>query len=137
MICANNRHDFQPRTIHSVLKTLFKPRESTHKVHQKGVNPHKRYPDEYYKQVFISKKTDENVKFVQDVEKVSKKEAARLLIDAGWESYLTKKVEINRQERLRAKELNKRIGLTVFMREFMKYCHERGINLTANWTIKE
>ena len=58
---------------------------------KKGVNAHQRYPDEYYRNIYFDKPMFDGIELVSKIEKISKKQAAYLLIEAGFKYYIGKK----------------------------------------------
>jgi len=71
------------------MKSTFKARSLTRSLMvflgiKKGVNPHTRYPDAYYGRVFFDKRMFEGIELVGKIEHLSKKKAARLLIERGF-----------------------------------------------------
>jgi len=75
-ILQNSRHAFQLRSINNAIKPLLRP-------HGRVVNTPQLYEDDYYRQVFLKKQMFEGVDLVSIVEKISKKQATHLLLEAG------------------------------------------------------
>ena len=71
------------------------------------------------------------------LEKISKKQAAHLLIEAVFSYWYGQKVKQNIKNREAARKLSQKLKITRFMRELKKYCKEQGINLQSDWTIKD
>ena len=54
---------------------------------------HKRFPDEYYKSVYLSKKMFDGVELVARVENLSKKKAVEFLLETGFSRYMGDKLK--------------------------------------------
>ena len=96
---------------------------------KKGVNPHTRYPNEYYGRVAFTKQMFDGFELVSKIEKISKKQAAHLLIEAGFKYYIGVKIKEDIRNRLAAKELNRKVKLTRFVLEFRRFAKERGMDI--------
>jgi hypothetical protein len=79
----------------------------------------------------------EGVAFVAKYEKLSKKQAAHLLIEAGFKYYIIEEIKQDARARIKARELNQKVKITRFVLLFQKFCQEAGINMTTDWNIKE
>jgi hypothetical protein len=66
---------------------------------------------------------------VSKIEKISKKQAAHLLIEAGFKYYIGEKIKEDIRNRLAAKELNRKVKLTRFVLEFRRFAKERGMDI--------
>jgi hypothetical protein len=95
-----------------------------------GVNPHARYPDTYYRNIWLNKQMFDGVELVGKIEKISKKQAAHLLIEAGFKYYIGEKIKEDIRNRLAAKELNRKVKLTRFVLEFRRFAKERGMDIS-------
>jgi hypothetical protein len=93
---------------------------------KKGVNPHTRYPDAYYGRVFFDKRMFEGIEWVARIERLSKKKAARLLIERGFSSYIGEKMKIE----LAIRELERKPKLTRFVLELRRLAKERGMDIS-------
>ena len=79
----------------------------------------------------------DGVGLVAKIEKISKKQAEHLLIEAGFSYYISEKIKQDIKNRETAKKLNQKLKMTHFMLEFRKFSKERGINLKTDWSIEE
>jgi hypothetical protein len=95
----------------------------------KGVNPHTRYPDEYYGRVAFNKQMFDGIELVSKIERINKKQAAHLLIEAGFKYYIGEKIKEDIKNRLAARELNQKVKLTRFILEFRRFAKERGMDI--------
>jgi hypothetical protein len=59
---------------------------------KKGVNPYTRYPDAYYGRVAFDKAMFQGIELVAKIERMSKKKAARFLIEEGFRKYIGNKL---------------------------------------------
>jgi hypothetical protein len=111
--------------LHSVTRSLM-----VLFVTKKGVNPHKRYPDAYYGRVAFDKPMFQGIELVAKIERLSKKKAARLLIERGFSSYMGEKVkeEIDRQRvRRENHQIKSPSRFAVLLR---KIARERGMDIS-------
>jgi hypothetical protein len=93
---------------------------------KKGVNAHQRYPDEYYRNIYFDKKMFDGIAWVAKFERMSKKKAARLLIERGFSSWFGEKIKEDRALR----ELESKPHLTRFILEFRKFAREHGMDIS-------
>jgi hypothetical protein len=96
---------------------------------KKGVNPHTRYPDAYYKRIYFAKNMFEGIELVSKIEHLSKKKAAHFLIERGFRSYIGEKLKEAIQNELAARELQQKPHLTRFVLELRKFAKERGMKI--------
>jgi hypothetical protein len=72
------------------------------------------HKDEYYRDYYFNEKLSNGIELVAQIERVTKKQAAELLMKAGLSSYMgsmiSKQIEIDRI----ARELNQKIKMTRF-----------------------
>jgi hypothetical protein len=97
---------------------LFAPKKDT--------NAHRRFPDAYYRNIYFDKGMYEGIAWVAKFEKVSKKKAARLLIERGFSSWLGEKIK----EELAIKELESKPHLTRFVILLRKFAKEHGMDIS-------
>jgi hypothetical protein len=97
---------------------------------KKGVNPHTRYLDAYYGRVAFDKPMFQGIELVAKIERTTKKNAARLLIERGFSSYMGEKLREAIQNELAARELRQKPHLTRFVLELRKFAKERGIDIS-------
>ncbi len=118
----NKKRKLTPRTITRKITALFSPRIEG--------NPQKRYPDAYYKHVYVSKPMFNGIELIARFEKISKKQAAHLLLEAGFKYYVGEKIRKDIEARTAAKKLNQKIQVSKFIMELEKYCREQGIDIS-------
>ncbi|MCX6002876.1 MAG: hypothetical protein NTX46_00265 [Chloroflexi bacterium] len=68
------------RSLIRSLGALFAP--------NKQLSPNQRVPDTYYKMIWFDKQMFAGIDFVSKAEKISKKKAARKLIELGYSKYM-------------------------------------------------
>jgi len=117
------------------MKIIFKAGSLTHSlmalfVSKKGVNPHKRYPDAYYGRIAFDKPMFHGIELVAKIERMTKKKAARLLIERGFSSYMGEKITEQIESERAARELNQKAKLTRFVTILRKYARERGMDIS-------
>jgi hypothetical protein len=95
-------------------------------VTKKGVNPHTRYPDAYYGRIFFDKRMFDGIEWVARIERVSKKKAARLLIERGFSSWMGEKIKTE----LAIKKLEDNPHLTRFVIELRRFAKQRGMDIS-------
>ena len=93
---------------------------------KKQLSTYKRHPDEYYKLIWFDKKMFDGIAWVARFERVSKKKAARLLIERGFSSWLGEKIK----EELAIKELEDEPHLTRFVIELRRFAKQRGMDIS-------
>ncbi|MBN1368428.1 MAG: hypothetical protein JW967_10940 [Dehalococcoidales bacterium] len=99
-------------------------------VTEKGVNPHKRYPDEYFKSYYFNKKLSDGIGLVARIEHTSKKQVAEHLMELGFRSYIGAMVKQHIQNERIARENNEKVKRTLFITELRKYAKEHGIDIS-------
>jgi hypothetical protein len=97
---------------------------------KKEGNAHKRFPDAYYKQVYFDKAMFDGIELVGKIEKLSKKKAARLIMERGFSSYMGEKVGEAIKRELAARQLNEEPELTRFVLELRRFAKERGMDIS-------
>jgi hypothetical protein len=93
---------------------------------KKGVNPHTRYPDRYYRRVFFDKQMLEGIQLVSRIEKLSNRKAVRLILERGFSSYMGEKMK----EAIAIEELRQTPKATRFILELRKFAKERGMDIS-------
>jgi len=93
---------------------------------------HERFPDEYYKSVYLSKKMFDGVELVAKIEGKSKKKTVELLLEEGFSSYMGTKLKEHIKNEQKIKELNLRRHPypTRFVKVVRKFCKEHGIDFS-------
>ena len=71
---------FETRGIARMIKRLFGTKSK--------LSPHQRFPNEYFKSVYISKDVYSGIELVAGIEKVSAKKAVDMLIEVGISCYV-------------------------------------------------
>jgi len=89
-------------------------------------DPHKRFPDAYYRTIYFDKRMYDGIAWVAKFERVSKKKAARLLIERGFSSYMGEKIKTE----LAIRELERKPHLTRFVLELRRFAKERGMDIS-------
>jgi hypothetical protein len=113
------------------LKTTSRSRSLTRSIMslfgtKKQLSTYQRHPDEYYKLIWFDKKMFDGIAWVARFERVSKKKAARLLIERGFSSWLGEKIK----EDLALRELESKPHLTRFILSFRKFAREHGMDIS-------
>jgi hypothetical protein len=110
------------RSIPSTIRSLFHPKIEG--------NPHKRFPDEHYARYYVNKQMDAGIDLVAKFEKISKKRAVNLLLEAGFKYYMAEKVRQDIEARTAARKLNQKVQVSKFIKALEKYCKEQGIDFS-------
>jgi hypothetical protein len=105
------------RSLTRSLMALFVPKKS--------VNAHQLYPDDYYRQIFFDKKMFDGIAWVAKFERVSKKKAARMLMERGFGDWLQQKLKEDRAIR----KLENEPQLTRFILSLQKFAKEHGMDI--------
>ena len=66
---------------------------------KKAVNPHKRYPERYFAQIWHTREAVKCINAVAHLEKITKQKSANQLIVWGWQYYWMKKLEKEQEAR--------------------------------------
>ena len=93
-------------------------------------NPHKLYPNEYYKNYFFSKPLCDGIELVALIERINKKQAADLLMKAGLSSYMGEKLTEYIEDERAAREFHQKMKRTRFIHILRKYARERGMDIS-------
>lgn len=105
------------------IKKLFGPKSR--------LGPHKRFPGEYYKNVWFSENMHAGIELVARMEGTSKKEAADMLVGSGISRYMSELLkqhaanELANRERAAGEEL---IATLAGIKEVRKYLAEHGVS---------
>jgi len=113
------------------LKTTSRSRSLTRSIMslfgtKKQLSTYQRHPDTYYKHIYFDKGMYDGIVWVARFEKVSKKKAARLLIERGFSSWLGEKIK----EELAIKKLEDNPHLTRFVIELRRFAKEHGMDIS-------
>ena len=99
-------------------------------VPKKQVSAHTRYPDAYYKSIYFDKQMFDGIELVAKVERVTKKKAARLLMEEGIRSYAGKNLHEYIKDDIADNRFRQRRAITPFIRELRRFAKERGIDIS-------
>jgi hypothetical protein len=88
------------------------------------------HKDEYYKDYYFNKKLCAGIELVAAIERTSKKNAALLLIERGFRSYMGEKVKIAIEDERAARELNQKVKMTRFVMLLRRYAREHGMDIS-------
>jgi hypothetical protein len=115
------KHTFKPRSIKRSVMALFAPKIET--------GAHKRFPDAYYKQIFLTKPMFEGLEFLAKTERKSKKKMANELMELGIGYYMGAKIREYNQRAIALRELNKEPELTRFIILLRRWAKEQGYDI--------
>jgi predicted house-cleaning noncanonical NTP pyrophosphatase (MazG superfamily) len=115
------KNNFKSRSVTRSIMALFTP--------DKGVNPHTRYPDEYYGRVAFNKQMFDGIELIAKIERTTKKKAARLLLEEGFKNYIGQKLREDIKVEIAAEELRQKPEATRFIIELRKFAKERGMKI--------
>jgi hypothetical protein len=93
---------------------------------KKQLSTYKRHPDAYYKHIWFDKRMFDGIELVAKIEKISKKKAARLLIERGFSSYMGEKIKTD----MAIMKLERNPKATRFILELRKFAKERGMDIS-------
>ena len=132
---ANRFKDHRLRVILTNMKSTLRSRSLTRSLMalfgtKEGVNPHTRYPDAYYKPIWFDKRMFDGIEWVARIERVSKKKAARLLIEEGFRKYIGNKLHEAIQVEIAVDELRRKPKLTRFVLGLRKLARDRGMDIS-------
>jgi hypothetical protein len=119
------------------MKTKLRPRVVTRSLKgwrglfksSKVVNPRLMYPDEYFKQVFLTKRMYQGIEFIARVNRISKKQAVNDLIELGMQTLYARKMNQEIVDRLAAEEAGKQYYADRFILQFRKWAREKGMDI--------
>ena len=72
----------------------------------------------------------DGIELVAKIEKLTKKKAARLLMEQGFRSYISKGLHEYIKDDIADNKLRQRRAITPFIRELRKFAKERGIDIS-------
>jgi hypothetical protein len=84
------------------------------------------YQMRIYKHIWFDKKMFDGIELVGKIEHLSKKKAARLLIERGFSSYMGEKLKTE----LAVRELERKSRATRFILELRRLAKERGMDIS-------
>lgn len=88
------------------------------------------HKDEYYKNYYFDKKLCHGIEIVAEYNRISKKQAADLLMREGLSKYMGAKVTEQIEMEHAAHELNQKVKLTRFVMILRRYARARGIDIS-------
>ncbi len=97
---------------------------------KKEGNPRKRFPNQYYKTIWVDKNMYKAIQLVARIEEMSVKKAARMMLHAGFSSIMGKKL----MQHIENKKLVKLLNLkqdrcpSNLVKEVRRICKEMGID---------
>jgi hypothetical protein len=98
-------------------------------VPKKQVSAHTRYPDAYYKSIYFDKQMFDGIELVAKVERLTKKKAARLLMEEGFRNYISKGLHEYIKDDIADNKLRQRRAIAPFIRELRRFAKERGVDI--------
>jgi hypothetical protein len=119
---ANLRNHFLSNTLTDSLKTITGGKMAL----MRNVN----YSNEYDGRIVFYEKVCNGVEKVAKIERISKKKAARLLIERGFSNYMGEKIKEQLENDKAARESPRKPYPTRFKRELHKHGKERGIDIS-------
>ena len=93
---------------------------------KKQLSTYKRHPDAYYKHIWFDKPMFDGIELVAKMERVSKKKAARLLIERGFSSYIGEKIKTD----MAMRELERNPKATRFILLLRRFAKQRGMDIS-------
>jgi hypothetical protein len=93
-------------------------------------NPHKRFPDVYYKRVYFTRPLFEGIEFLAKTERKSKKKMANELMELGLRRFMGDKIREYNKRVIAARELNEKPELTRFIILLRRFAKERGYDIS-------
>jgi len=112
------KSDLRLRSVTRSIMALFSTKTTT--------NPHNRYPDAYFKTIWVSSKMFAGIDWVAKFERISKVRAANRLLERGFRSYMGEKLKIE----LAIMELERKPRATRFILELRRFAKERGMDIS-------
>jgi hypothetical protein len=88
------------------------------------------HKDEYYKAYWFNKKLCDGVELIAAIERITKKQAAELLMKAGLSSYMGGKLTEYIKNDQAAREQNQKIKMTRFIMVLRRYAREHGMDIS-------
>jgi topoisomerase IA-like protein len=85
--------------------------------------------DEYYRNYFFNKHLSEGIKLVADIERLTKKDAAELLMERGLSSYMGSKITEHTQNKLSAQEQGTEPEKNRFFKKIHALAVKKGIKI--------
>ncbi len=105
------------------IKRLFVP--------AKGVQPHKLYPEEYFRRFWFNRPDSNGIKVIARIKEVSQKEAAHIIFVEGFKKIMGQLVKEELDQMDKPEEQTKIAKHTRFYLELSRICREQG------WDIKK
>jgi len=86
--------------------------------------------DDYYRDYYFNKQLSEGIEFIAKIERISKKQAAELLMKAGFSSWMGEKVGEYIQAERAARERNESVRRNRFVRQLILFAREHGMDIS-------
>ena len=112
------KSDLRLRSVTRSIMALFSTKTTT--------NPHNRYPDAYFKTIWVSSKMFAGIDWVAKFERISKVRAANRLLERGFRSWIAEKIKAE----MAIRKLEREPHLTRFVLELRKLAKERGMDIS-------
>ncbi len=96
-------------------------------VHKKGIDPHKRYPDEYFWKCWFNKPLSIGIKLVAEVERKTKKATAQYLNELGFKYWMALKWQEDMDDPDTQARIAKRARFNLALR---RICRQLGWDVT-------
>ena len=93
-------------------------------------NVHKSHSEKYYKQYFFTKPFCDGIEWIAGIERISKTDAANLLMKAGLSSYIGDKITEYLQDQRAAQQFHQRMRYNRFIRMLRQYAKEQGMDIS-------
>ncbi len=88
------------------------------------------HKDLYYKHYWLSKNLCDGIELVAAIERLSKKDAAEMLVKAGLSSYMGGKITEYIKKEQSARQYNQKVKPTRFVTTLRRFAREKGMDIS-------
>ena len=86
--------------------------------------------EDYYRDYYFNKRLSEGIEFIAKMERTSNKQAAELLMKAGFSSYMGEKIAQYIKDERAAREHGQKIKMTRFIIALRRYAKAQGMDIS-------
>ena len=88
------------------------------------------HKEDYFKQYYFNHKLCDGIELVAEIERITKKDAAELLMQAGFSSYMGGKITEYIKSEHAAREMDQKVQRSRFVFMLRKFARERGMDIS-------
>lgn len=86
--------------------------------------------DDYFRNYYFNKELCDGIELIASIERMTKKDTAQMLIERGLSSYMGNQITEYVKEDVAAKQEERQMKMTRFVRELRRYAKAQGVDIS-------